>query len=151
MYNSVNTASFQWGQSPCQWTGDNLSLHGIQRRKTVCWRWRSWVRNMLWCQLLWQLQPSSRSHPPQWQPCATPVIYSRQKVHHLQQEVNTYVVTAWWIGKLTSDTLMSLSLLSLVRFAEWLKILAMPMSGSRLCREYDCSILNLGMLTSSLL
>lgn len=54
-------------------------------------------------------------------------------------------------GKLTSDTLRPSWLLSFVKLAELLKILDMPMSGKRLCREYDSSILNLGKLISSLL
>lgn len=52
---------------------------------------------------------------------------------------------------LTSDTLRPASLLIFVRLAELLKTLAMPIPGRILWRRYDCSILNLGMLTSSLL
>lgn len=54
-------------------------------------------------------------------------------------------------GKLTSDTLRPSSLLSLVKLAVLLKILAMPKSGRIFCSEYDDSILNLGKLTSRVL
>lgn len=58
-------------------------------------------------------------------------------------------VTAMFLP--TSDTRRLFSLLSLVRFAEVLKMLAMPMSDRRVCREYDCTMLNLGRLISTLL
>lgn len=63
----------------------------------------------------------------------------------------TCVATWYRKWQLTSDSLSPLSSLSFVKLDKLLKTLVMPISGRRLCREYDCSMLNLGILTSSFL
>lgn len=60
----------------------------------------------------------------------------------------TGVLLSW---QLTSETMRPSFVLSFVRFAVLLNTLVMPISGRRLCREYDCSSLNFGKATSSLL
>lgn len=53
--------------------------------------------------------------------------------------------------QLTSETMRPSLVLSFVRLAVLLKTLLMPISGRRLWRGYDCSSLNFGKVTSSLL
>ena len=79
-------------------------------------------------------------------------------VQHLHNVMLIYITTHFiyrttWcdFDKLTSVTLMLLFLDNLVRLAAVVKTVEIPISGRRRCREYDCSILNFGMCTSSLL
>lgn len=96
---------------------------------------------------MWQLLQWFRPHPLQLLLCETP---RKRKIVQVElvEECVLRLESRW---QLTSETMSLSSMLSFVRLAVLLNTLLMPISGRRVCSGYDCSILNFGKATSSLL